>query len=118
MAKIVLSCFVLGGLGHALSVNICDKNQISDEDEVSINDLIIDHLKEIIWNKIKNWCDIENVKDAYELILWKSFLLKLKSSNLIGEEMGKLVNLESFSRRIYTSGRNYPYNSPTSCCYW
>ncbi|RIB17162.1 hypothetical protein C2G38_2037957 [Gigaspora rosea] len=111
MAKIVLSSFVLGGLGRALSVNICDKNPISDKDEVSISDLTIDHLKEIIWNKIKNWRDIENVKDAYELSLWKieapleklnKFLTKIEIEQLGGEEMGIVSKFRKFFPEGYT----------------
>ncbi|KAF0528879.1 crinkler family protein [Gigaspora margarita] len=99
-----LSCFVLGGIGRALFVNICDNNQISDKDEVSIKDLTIDHLKEIIWKKIKNWRDIGNVKDAYELNLWKieapleklnKFLTKIEIEYLSGKEMDFQIDSEN-----------------------
>ncbi|RHZ66308.1 hypothetical protein Glove_308g2 [Diversispora epigaea] len=80
MAEIVLSCFVLGP-NCALSVDICEKNEISHNHYVSINNLTIDHLKTLIWNKIKNWRNMENVKDYNELVLWKVEVPQEKLNN-------------------------------------
>ncbi|RHZ86763.1 hypothetical protein Glove_46g66 [Diversispora epigaea] len=112
MAKIVLSCYVLGP-GCALSVDICEKNKISDSHEghdISINNLTIDHLKTLIWNKIKNWRDMENVKDYNELVLWRveapleklnNSLTKNEIEQLGGREMSTISKFRKFFPEEY-----------------
>ena len=113
MAEIILSCFVLG-TGYALSVDICKRNKISDSCDVDISNLTIDHLRKLIWNKIKNWRDMEDVKYYNELVLWKvevpleklnNSLTKIEIEQLGGLEMDTINKFRKFFPEGYiTSG--------------
>jgi hypothetical protein len=104
MADLVLSCFVLD-LECPLTVDICEMNKISDSYYVSINNLTVDHLKQLIWNIIKKWRDMENVKDYNELVLWKveiplkklnKSLSRIEIEQLGGMEMGTISKFRKF----------------------
>ncbi|RHZ84668.1 hypothetical protein Glove_78g162 [Diversispora epigaea] len=109
MAEIVLPCFVLGP-GCSLTIDICEKNKISDSQDVSINNLTVNNLKKLIWNDIRNWRNMENVKDYNELVLWRVEVLLEKLNNSLtkneieqlgGREMNTISKFREFFPEKY-----------------
>jgi len=96
MAKLVLSCFVLGS-ALKFSVGICDLNTISDSNssrEIPFNILTIGYLKKMIYREQQ---DSFGQIDPNMLILWK-----VKGSKLDNE-------IRDLKDRIRELERNYEH---------